>query len=204
MAYPTAVAFFLLGAISVHCQQAGTLIAETHPPLAWSKCTSAGCNTLAGSVTLDANWRWLHLKGGYVNCYTQNYWDLSLCANPDICAMNCALEGANYAVDHGITTSGNAISLKFKTGDNVGSRVFLMASNTAYQVFKPKNQELSFDVDVSKLGCGISAALYFSQMPADGGLSSTNTAGAKYGTGYCGSRCPRNVKFINGLVSFVL
>lgn len=39
-------------------------------------------------------------------------------------------------------------------------------------------------------------------MDADGGTSkySTNTAGAKYGTGYCDSQCPRDIKFINGLV----
>lgn len=39
-------------------------------------------------------------------------------------------------------------------------------------------------------------------MDADGGMSkySTNTAGAKYGTGYCDSQCPRDLKFINGQV----
>lgn len=39
-------------------------------------------------------------------------------------------------------------------------------------------------------------------MDADGGLAkySTNTAGAKYGTGYCDSQCPRDLKFINGQV----
>lgn len=26
----------------------------------------------------------------------------------------------------------------------------------------------------------------------------TNKAGAKYGTGYCDSQCPRDLKFING------
>lgn len=39
-------------------------------------------------------------------------------------------------------------------------------------------------------------------MDADGGMAkySTNTAGAKYGTGYCDSQCPRDIKFINGMV----
>lgn len=39
-------------------------------------------------------------------------------------------------------------------------------------------------------------------MDADGGMAkySTNTAGAKYGTGYCDSQCPRDLKFINGMV----
>ena len=37
-------------------------------------------------------------------------------------------------------------------------------------------------------------------MDADGGLArfSGNKAGAKYGTGYCDSQCPRDIKFIDG------
>jgi cellulose 1,4-beta-cellobiosidase len=37
-------------------------------------------------------------------------------------------------------------------------------------------------------------------MDEDGGVArhSTNTAGAKYGTGYCDSQCPRDLKFIGG------
>ena len=40
-------------------------------------------------------------------------------------------------------------------------------------------------------------------MDEDGGSSkfSSNTAGAKYGTGYCDSQCPRDIKFIDGAVS---
>lgn len=65
------------------------------------------------------------------------------------------------------------------------------------------NQELAFDVDVSQLPCGLNGALYFVGMDKDGGMSkySTNKAGAKYGTGYCDGQCPRDLKFINGVVS---
>jgi cellulose 1,4-beta-cellobiosidase len=35
-------------------------------------------------------------------------------------------------------------------------------------------------------------------MPADGGVSATNKAGTKYGTGYCDAQCPTDIKFING------
>jgi len=31
-------------------------------------------------------------------------------------------------------------------------------------------------------------------MPADGGISATNKAGVKYGTGYCDAQCPRDIK----------
>jgi len=47
-------------------------------------------------------------------------------------------------------------------------------------------------VDVSKVPCGVNGALYFSEMSVDGGASDLNTAGAKYGTGYCDAQCPRN------------
>ena len=62
------------------------------------------------------------------------------------------------------------------------------------------NKEFTFDVDVSKLPCGINGALYFSQMSPDGGLSefSGNKAGAKYGVGYCDAQCPHDIKFIDG------
>lgn len=51
--------------------------------------------------------------------------------------------------------------------------------------------------------CGLNGALYFVSMDADGGMSkySGNQAGAEYGTGYCDSQCPRDLKFIGGQVS---
>ncbi len=78
-----------------------------------------------------------------------------------------------------------------------------MQDDNTYQIFKFTGaNEFSFDVDVSNLPCGLNGALYFVSMDADGGLSkySTNKAGAKYGTGYCDSQCPRDLKFINGEV----
>ena len=70
------------------------------------------------------------------------------------------------------------------------------------EMFKLLNQEFTFDVDLSNLPCGLNGALYFSAMDEDGGMSRfpTNKAGAKYGTGYCDSQCPRDIKFINGEV----
>jgi cellulose 1,4-beta-cellobiosidase len=115
------------------------------------------------------------------------------------------LDGADYPGTYGITASGDALTLKFVTGSNVGSRVYLMApgSTTEYQSFNLINQEFTFDVDVSQLPCGLNGALYFSQMDADGGMArfSTNKAGAKFGTGYCDSQCPRDIKFIDGLAN---
>ena len=67
-------------------------------------------------------------------------------------------------------------------------------------MFNLLNQEFTFDVDMSQLPCGLNGAVYFVSMDADGGMSKfpTNKAGAKFGTGYCDSQCPHDIKFING------
>ena len=194
---------------TVYGQQAGTQTAETHPKISIQQCASGGaCTTQNSAVTLDANWRWLHTTSGYTNCYTGNAWDASLCADPTSCAQNCAVDGADYSGTYGITTSGNALTLKFVTGSNVGSRVYLMApgSDSQYQMFKLKNQEFTFDVDMSQLPCGLNGAVYLVEMDADGGMAKfpTNKAGAKFGTGYCDSQCPHDIKFINGQVRGLL
>merc|ERR1712176_810584 len=75
----------------------------------------------------------------------------------------------------------------------------------SYKMFKLKNREFTFDVDVSRLGCGLNGALYFVDMDKDGGKSrhDKNQAGARYGTGYCDAQCPHDLKWINGLPNVV-
>ncbi|KAJ2916608.1 hypothetical protein MD484_g3825, partial [Candolleomyces efflorescens] len=192
-----------LGAVSL-AQQVGNYTAETHPKLPWQECTRSGCTSKSNAaVTLDSNWRWTHITGNYTNCYTGNTWNTSICTDGATCASKCAVEGASYQSTYGISTSGNALTLKFVTrgeNTNIGSRVYLMESDTKYQMFNVLNKEFTFDVDVSQLPCGLNGALYFVQMDSDGGLAkySGNKAGAKYGTGYCDSQCPRDIKYING------
>ncbi|KAH9920229.1 glycoside hydrolase [Epithele typhae] len=187
---------------TVAAQQAGTSTTETHPPLQWSQCTSSGCTTVQGSVVLDANWRWVHNVGGYTNCYTGNTWDATYCPDGATCAKNCALDGADYSGTYGVTTSGNALKLNFVTGSNVGSRLYLLKDASTYQTFNLLNQEFTFDVDLSTLPCGLNGALYFSAMDATGNMGvGNNAAGAKYGTGYCDSQCPKDIKFINGVAN---
>ncbi|KXN91715.1 Exoglucanase [Leucoagaricus sp. SymC.cos] len=201
------LATFSLAAVALG-QNIGTNQAENHPSLSWQTCTGSGsCTTnRGGAIVLDANWRWTHNVGGFTNCYTGNLWDNTLCPDGPTCAANCAIDGADYAGTYGITTSGNALTLKFVTfaqQKNVGSRVYLLADNTHYQMFQLLNKEFTFDIDLSQLPCGINGALYFAEMDADGGVSrfSTNKAGAQYGTGYCDSQCPRDIKFINGIAN---
>lgn len=142
---------------AVRAQQACTLTTETHPSLQWSTCASGGtCTTKSGSVTVDANWRWTHTVSGSTNCYTGNEWDATLCPDAETCAENCCLDGADYSGTYGVTSSGNALSLKFVTdgpySTNIGSRLYLMASDTEYQTFNLLGNEFTFDVDVSDLG----------------------------------------------------
>ncbi|KAK1220434.1 hypothetical protein PQX77_016815 [Marasmius sp. AFHP31] len=194
---------FALLAVGAAAQQVGTNTAETHPKLSWSQCSAGGsCTTQQGSVVLDSNWRWLH-DDSLTNCYTGNTWDTSLCPDGDTCASNCALDGADYSGTYGITTSGNGLTLKFVTNGpystNIGSRVYLMdSSDSQYQMFDLRGQEFTFDVDMSNLPCGLNGALYFVSMDADGGMGGSNAAGAKYGTGYCDTQCPHDIKFIGG------
>jgi len=144
----------------VSSQQAGTLQTETHPSLTWEKCTSAGsCTSQSGKVVIDANWRWVHDKtsGSYTNCYTGNTWNATLCPNDATCATNCALEGADYQSTYGATAGGNSLKLTFVTvgtyATNIGSRLYLMDTDTSYQQFDLLNNEFTFDVDVSNLPC---------------------------------------------------
>nr|Q9P8P3.1 RecName: Full=Exoglucanase 1; AltName: Full=1,4-beta-cellobiohydrolase; AltName: Full=Cellobiohydrolase 7A; Short=Cel7A; AltName: Full=Exocellobiohydrolase I; Short=CBHI; AltName: Full=Exoglucanase I; Flags: Precursor [Trichoderma harzianum]AAF36391.1 cellobiohydrolase [Trichoderma harzianum] len=185
---------------AARAQQVCTQQAETHPPLTWQKCTASGCTPQQGSVVLDANWRWTHDTKSTTNCYDGNTWSSTLCPDDATCAKNCCLDGANYSGTYGVTTSGDALTLQFVTASNVGSRLYLMANDSTYQEFTLSGNEFSFDVDVSQLPCGLNGALYFVSMDADGGQSKYpgNAAGAKYGTGYCDSQCPRDLKFING------
>lgn len=54
-------------------------------------------------------------------------------------------------------------------------------------MFKFKNQEFTFDVDMSNLPCGLDGAIYLVEMATDGSMYeyTGNKAGARYGTGYC-------------------
>ena len=104
-------------------QQVGTQTTETHPKMTWSKCTGKGsCTNVNGEVTIDANWRWVHDKGGYSNCYSGNTWNTTICKDNKSCAANCALDGADYKATYGASTSGNALTLDFVTKGQYGTR----------------------------------------------------------------------------------
>ena len=193
---------------SALCQNLGTNTEEYHLPLSIDVCDNGGCTTEKASIVLDSNWRWTHKVDDYVNCYTGNTWDQELCPDAATCTQNCAIDGVDEATwtnTYGITSWDTGMELKFVTegpySKNIGSRVYLMApDDEKYRMFKLKNREFTFDIDVSQLGCGLNGAVYFVEMEEDGGLSSFegNKAGAKYGTGYCDAQCPHDMKWIAG------
>jgi cellulose 1,4-beta-cellobiosidase len=137
-----------LFAAGVSAQQVGTLTTETHPSLPIQSCSAAGsCSTIATKVTLDANWRWLHSTKSSDNCYNGNAWNSTFCPDNKSCAANCALDGADYTSTYGVTASSNALTLKFVTdgtySKNIGSRLYLMASDSKYYMFKLLNKEFT-------------------------------------------------------------
>ncbi|TVY90591.1 putative endo-beta-1,4-glucanase [Lachnellula willkommii] len=171
----------------VSAQQPGNYTPEVHPTLTSQQCTkSGGCVTVNTSIVLDASYRWLHNVGGYDNCVSQGF-NTSVCPDAESCSKDCALEGVDYA-SYGVKTNGSALTLNlFKTENNVTSltspRVYLLADDTTYDMFHLLDRELSFDVDISKAGCGVNGALYLSEMR------------------YCDAQCPSQ-NYINGVANF--
>ena len=121
--------FVLALARGALAQQAGTLSpTESHPKLAIQQCSSAGCETLARSIVLDANWRWFDEAGA--NCFDGYAW-APVCDGDPTCTRVCALEGGNYEGTYGIKAAGHNLTIGFVTrggsGNNVGSRSYLLS-----------------------------------------------------------------------------
>ena len=202
----TAILHFTSLASTIKAQQAGTNGSEGNPTITLKECTNAGgCSSRQAKLTLDANWRWIH--EGSSNCYTGDTWNSDICSDPVECAQRCDVEVVTeegYRETYGIHQIEDGVKMDFVTehahGTNVGSRLYVMdASGENYELFMLKNREFSFEVDVSKLMCGMNGAMYFSEMAADGEKGvGNNNAGAKYGTGYCDAQCPHDIKFIAG------
>ncbi|KAF3344583.1 Cell wall integrity and stress response component 1 [Verticillium dahliae VDG2] len=201
----TLLSLTLLGLPLALAQQIGTLVPEVPPALTWSNCTAESCTPVTDALTLDANWRWTHETTSAHTCFLDGDWT-DVCWNLNsgtACAERCAVEGADYASTHGITTAGGSASLRYVThsafGRNVENRVFLLAPDGRYRMFELLGREVRVDVEVGTLGCGLKGALYFVKMEADGGRGrGKNAAGARYGTGYCDAECSQSIKFVDG------
>jgi len=189
-------------AANVRGQQAGPVSPEVHPPFSAQQCTKGGgCKEVPGELVLDSQWRWLHEKGGYTNCLADGKWSEASCPSAETCAKKCELEGLNvadYSQKVGLDPIAGGVRLHHVAPKGaVASRVYLLEDRDHYRMFKLKNREFSVTVDASTPPCGLNGALYFVEMPRDGGKDGAlNNAGAAYGTGYCDAQCPRDMKFI--------
>lgn len=110
----------LLAAASA--QGSGDQQTETHPKMAWQRCTGPGsCTTVNGEVVIDANWRWLHLEGDTEDCYDGNEW--TGCSTESECTSSSVLEGADYTITYGFQASGDALTLQFVTEHEYGTNI---------------------------------------------------------------------------------
>ena len=192
---------YALAFLAADAQQAGKLTLEAAPELQMMTCydSSDSCTVESFRATLDANWRWLHRTDGWQNCFDGSW----LCGDEVICASECALEGVDaqkYAETYGVSRADrNSLRLAYVTGSNVGSRLYATTPEGSFRLFRLKNREITFSLDVSELPCGLNSAVYFFEADALGGLGrGRNGAGAAFGTGYGDAQCPTDVKFING------
>lgn len=201
----------VLGLLASQTAAQGIGNAETHPKLATEKCTlKDGCVKQDTSIVLDASFHALRenngtaLCGGYGGALSKE-----LCPDHEACARNCVFDGADYE-GSGVSANGSSITLRMYMHNadgnltSVSPRVYLLdAEEDDYEVLFLKHGEISFDVDVSKLVCGMNGALYLAEMNKTGARSALNPAGAQYGTGYCDAQCPA-LPFIDGVVSVTL
>lgn len=79
-----------------------------------------------------------------------------------------------------MVSKGDALTLTYGGGNVGGPRVYLIEEDGVNKnyLFKLKNAEFAFDVDLSSMPCGFNAALYFVGMDE-------NDGGAEDGTHYC-------------------
>ena len=136
------------------------------------------------SYVLDANWRWLHVKDGYTNCFDGTW----KCGND---CNSCVLEGITqdqYTSTYGISVNGQQLELQFVTKTNVGSRLYVL-KDQKYWFPDLLNKQISIDMDVSQIPCSLNAAVYLVEMKS----SDLDN----FGVGYGDAQCPTDIKYFS-------
>lgn len=194
--------------ILVNAQQIGRM-PERHPKFTTQHCTKqSGCIPSNTSIVLDAQWRQIYDVRTGESCVTnEGTLNKSICSTIEKCATHCALDGIDYSGTGVEVTEESSVTLKMYQkyqGElvEVGPQIYLLSEGEEhYEILHLLNQEISFEVDVSQLPCGMNGAMYLAAMDPAGGRSPLNPAGASYGTGYCDSQCYQSYNFINGLAN---
>lgn len=181
---------------------------EVHPKLTTYKCTTdGGCIAQNTALVLESSQHKIYqLNNPEYNC---GEWgsaaNATICPDEQTCQTNCIIEGIPDYTTHGVYANGSDLTMFMLSanGTEYSPRLYLLnEAEDAYELLHLTGQEFTFDVDMSKLPCGMNSALYLSEMEATGGqgLSDIPVAGAPYGTGYCDAQC-YTTPFVNGLVS---
>lgn len=180
-------------------------VPDKHPPLQTWQCTKkGGCVSKDTFVVLDA----LSHPVYQINDPSYNCGNWGQAANstacPDLetCQANCWMEGIQNYTAYGVQTEGAILDLhQIVDGWVASPRVYLLTpERDRYEMVKFAGGEFTFDVDMTKLPCGMNAAVCFMEMAEDGGESAEplNTAGPNWGTGYCDAQC-FTTPFIDGV-----
>jgi cellulase len=177
---------------------------EVHPKLTTFRCNvKDGCTEQTNYIVLDSLAHPVHQVNSTYGC---GNWgskpNATACPTKEACAENCIMDGIADYSKVGVTTDGTKLRLQhILSGQVVSPRVYLLDSTEQkYEMLKLTGNEFTFDVDATKLPCGMNSALYLSEMEATGAKSALNPGGAYYGTGYCDAQC-YTTPFVNGLVS---
>lgn len=167
--------------------------AEVHPKLITQRCTlKKGCVDATNYLVLDSSSHPIHQATNQFNC---GDWgqkpNATACPDVESCFNNCIMEGIPDYSKYGVTTNGSSLRMQQKIGNQVVTpRIYLLdEAKKEYEMVHFTGNEFTFDVDPSKLPCGMNSALYLSEMEAKGGQSKLNPGGATYGTGYCDAQC---------------
>ncbi|KAH8675510.1 concanavalin A-like lectin/glucanase domain-containing protein [Xylariales sp. PMI_506] len=179
---------------------------ERHPRLTTYRCTvKGGCRAATNYLVLDSLSHSVHQVNSSDDC---GEWgsapNITVCPTEEACLKNCVEEGIPDYSTVGVTTNGAKLQMEMIVDNvTVSPRIYLLDSTQEkYEKLHFVGGEFTFDIDATKLPCGMNSALYLSEMLADGGksLDKNNKAGAYWGAGYCDAQCfiP---PFINGVAN---
>lgn len=183
---------------------------DNHPVIYTYTCNKRnGCTKNLGYIVLDSSMHPIYQKSNpSLGC---GNWgsgpDPTACPDEETCNKNCLIGHIEDYAALGVKTDGDKLHLDMLRDSDLSSispRVYLLdESKRNYDMIKLTGKEFSFDVDVSKLPCGMNGALYLSEMDKHGGQSKLNKVKAKLGGGYCDAQC-FTFPFRDGVVSIPL
>src|SRR4051794_33697895 len=153
---------------------------EVHPKLDTYTCTKrGGCKKQTSYIVLDSAMHPIYQKDNpSLGC---GDWgaapNKTVCPDAKTCNKNCVIDQISDYSAYGVKTKGSSLYMDMLRDDlsTISPRAYLMDSDQhKYDMIKLTGNEFTFDVDVSKLPCGMNGALYLSEMNKYGGKNSLN------------------------------